>query len=36
MKRTSLGWYRLVVLGCMLVVVTSCGTKEEKGKVLIR
>jgi len=32
MKRTGLSLYGLVVLGFVLVMVTACGTKEEKGK----
>ena len=32
MKRTGLSLYGLVVLGFVLVISSSCGTKEEKGK----
>ncbi len=32
MKRTGLCLCGLVVLGCVLVMVASCGTREEKGK----
>ena len=32
MKRVGLSLYGRVVLGMVLVIVASCGTKEEKGK----
>ena len=32
MKRTDLGLCSMIALGWVLVIVASCGTKEEKGK----